>query len=411
MALSTIWLVVSIALPAKVVYRLSFFSSEGYPFARHSKKSSRLGAFGAGLGIFLVIKPFASELCSMRESLASFRQRFQGMRQLIFGCGLPALGGSPMLIPILAGLAGVLLVAFVLALTMGARRAVQLSELKNKNEELGQLLSAHKTRFDEKCKQIDEFRSKLDRVRDETKRAKKRIFDLEHATDQGEQNDDATREQEEALLEAKAENKAAQKKIALLEEHKAQTETQLDKLKSELVALRRDLDDKKDELEKVKGGKTGEAAELKKQKRKLQEKLDVANRRSKTDAQVYRVTNSKLELAMEKIGTLESRLTQKGKSDKVAKPKKSKKKATATDTTATDTTISAEQKDKQSELTKPSTVGHNGGTDPAFESTHEPDQPPAVSADEPANQENLSISQESQNGLEPSEQPVKSKVV
>ena len=114
---------------------------------------------------------------------------------------------------------------------------------------------------------------------------------------------------------------------------------------------------------------------------------------------------------MEKIGALESRLAQMGKSDKVSKPKKSKKKTT----TATDTTkISAEQKDSQTESTEPSTVGHNGGTDPAIaaiESSHEPDPQPAVSADEPANRENLSISQESQNGLEPSEQPVKSKVV
>ena len=172
-----------------------------------------------------------------------------------------------MLIP-LAGFAVVLLVALVLALTMGSRRAAQLSELKNKNEELGQLLSAHKTRFDEKCKQIDEFRSKLDRVRDEAKRAKKRIYDLEHATDQVEQNDDTARAQEEALLEAKAENKAAKEKIAQFEEHKAHSESQVEKLKSELVTLRRDLDDKNDELEKVKGGKTGEVAELKKQETK-----------------------------------------------------------------------------------------------------------------------------------------------
>ena len=97
------------------------------------------------------------------------------------------------MIPILAGLAGVLLVALGLALLVGSRRAAQLSETKSKIDELSQLLTVHKTRFDEKCKQIDEFRSKLDRSRDEAKRAKKRIFELERATEQVEQNDDAGR--------------------------------------------------------------------------------------------------------------------------------------------------------------------------------------------------------------------------
>ena len=71
------------------------------------------------------------------------------------------------------------------------------------------------------------------------------------------------------------------------------------------------------ETEGLKANKTDadKLSGLEKKASDLEKKHAIANRRLRTDAQVYRVTNSKLELAMEKISELEKRLGQRKNPD------------------------------------------------------------------------------------------------
>ena len=129
----------------------------------------------------------------------------------------------------------------------------------------------------------------------------------------------AEREQEEALLDAKGEAKRQKELAEQAAEAAAESRAQAEKLKTENGQLKRKLELAEEQNTKAARGESGKLDETNKKLAKLKEKLATADRRLKTDAQVYRVTNSKLELAMEKVAMLEGLLAKaKGQAEKTA---------------------------------------------------------------------------------------------
>jgi len=215
-----------------------------------------------------------------------------------------------MVIPILASAAGLATVLFLVAVFVAARRADRISALQSELTEHKRRAGDYQARRGDKSRQVDELRSKLDKTREELKKAKKKAFEKERSEKESTEPPDEEYElaREQALLEAKAEAKRLREQAEQTSEEIARVREQANELKAEVLGLKRTIEDKKDELAKARHGESARVEDLEKQVRKLKDKLEAANRRSRIDAQVYRVTNSKLDLAMEKISTLEKRL-------------------------------------------------------------------------------------------------------
>lgn len=218
-----------------------------------------------------------------------------------------------MLIPLLASATGLLAVLFVIMAIVATRRAGRIQELESSLAEQRKTAEEADALKDEKVKQVDELRSKLDRARDEAKKAKKKAFDHEQASRSTEPTEDeqAARADEEARLEAKADAKKYRQQAEQAAEEASRAQTQVDELKAELREAKLALEQHEHDLAKAKKGEGGQVEELTKKLKKANDKLKAAERRSRNDAQVYRVTNSKLELAMEKIGELEKQLAKR----------------------------------------------------------------------------------------------------
>ncbi len=73
---------------------------------------------------------------------------------------------------------------------------------------------------------------------------------------------------------------------------------------------------------KKKSSDSEQLAKTQQENQALTKKLEVASRKARTDSQVYMVTNSKLDLAMEKISALEKVLAQQ-KSDQPSEARQS----------------------------------------------------------------------------------------
>ena len=215
-----------------------------------------------------------------------------------------------MAIPILASAAGLLAVLFLFMVVVASRRAGRIKELESTLAEKSKAAEEAGALKDEKVKQVDELRSKLDKARDEAKKAKKKAFEHEQASRESgpPEDEQAARADEEALLEAKADAKKFREQAERAAEEAGRARAQADELKAELREAKLALEQHEDDLAKARKGEGGQIEELKKKLKKANDKLKAAERRTRNDAQVYRVTNSKLELAMEKITELERQL-------------------------------------------------------------------------------------------------------
>ena len=215
----------------------------------------------------------------------------------------------------------VFLAAAIVLATKTSRLGKELAERTSQLAKSEQQLSEAKINYDAKCKEVVEYRSKLDRTRDETKKSKKRAFELTQKDkdtvivpekvipkDQKEQRDQS----EEVLQESRAQThkaieetkKATEAATKALEEKNAAL-LQLEKMKSELATANQALQERHEENLKTERVESESVKKLESELTKLQEKLELARRKSRNDAQVYRITKSKFDLALEKIARLE----------------------------------------------------------------------------------------------------------
>jgi hypothetical protein len=207
---------------------------------------------------------------------------------------------------ILISVAVLCLAAALILVMISAQRKKAISELNIKLSEIGQQLRESRIQFEAKCKEVDEARSKLDRTRDEAKKAKKRAFDLEQQDKEKTVVPQVAMPQDEdALLEARAQARQAMDAAARTNEDKNYALEQIEKLKGELATAKQTLRSRHEDALKAERGESERTKKLDSELVELQEKLELARRKARTDAQVYRITKSKLDLALEKIARLE----------------------------------------------------------------------------------------------------------
>ncbi len=212
-----------------------------------------------------------------------------------------------MLTPVLGAFAGVATLLFIIALVVAMRRGQRGAEIESELAAQRRAAEAAGAKLDDKSRQADELRSKLDRQRDECAKLKKMLHQRSQP-EPGPQPDAEAERAEQELRDARARARRAEQAAAEAAAEAEQLRGQRDKARAEKEQAERAARQESEAHSERKQGRQEELAGLRKKVRRLEDKLAAANRRSRTDAQVYRVTNSKLELAMEKITELERRL-------------------------------------------------------------------------------------------------------
>jgi chromosome segregation ATPase len=210
----------------------------------------------------------------------------------------------------LGGAAGVLAVGLTVFVIIAARRGLRIQELDNRASELHRKLEAAEQRIGEKNRAVEEAHGKLSQVKSEMKQAKKKAYLLEQKDkgDQSEPEPEADRLQELALQEARSEARRSGEEAVQAAEECARLRGQVEKLKQELDQLKSRETSRKQEADGKKKTETDKLKNLESENRDLKKKLESSRRKAKNDSQVYKVTKSKLDLAMEKIGALEKAL-------------------------------------------------------------------------------------------------------
>jgi chromosome segregation ATPase len=204
----------------------------------------------------------------------------------------------------------VLCLAAVVILAMtNAKRSKALATVSSRLAESEQRLRESKSKIEAKAKEADDLRSKLDRNRDESKKVKKRAFELEQQDKEKAITPPVvTPQDEDILLEARAQARQALVAAARANEEKNYALGQLEKLKGELATAKQALKARHEDALKAERGESERIKKLDTEVAALQEKLELARRKNRNDAQVYRITKSKLDLALEKIVSLERML-------------------------------------------------------------------------------------------------------
>jgi DNA repair exonuclease SbcCD ATPase subunit len=198
------------------------------------------------------------------------------------------------------------LAAVVILAMANARRRKDISALVVKLAESEQQLRESTSRVEAKAKEAEDLRSKLDRIRDESKKAKKKAFDLEqHDKGKAITPPVVVPHDDDILLETRTQARQAIDAAARANEEKNQALEQLEKLKGELVTAKQALKARHEDALKAERGESERNKKLESEVAALQEKLEQARRKTRTDTQVYRITKSKLDLAFEKIASLE----------------------------------------------------------------------------------------------------------
>jgi len=209
----------------------------------------------------------------------------------------------------LAVAAGLLLIATCVATAVAVRRGGRCRRLSEEAAAARRALQELEQRHEEKCRTLDDAQRKLAKTREEVGRARKKAFELEQQDKQPEAtgNHDAERLQEEALQKARSEARRAGEEARQAADECTRLRDQVDRLKNELAATRdRQVERQRQEGEQEKTLQEQVDA-LTREKQDLERKLKSARRKARNDQQVYNVTRSKLELAMEKIAYLEQK--------------------------------------------------------------------------------------------------------
>jgi FtsZ-interacting cell division protein ZipA len=210
---------------------------------------------------------------------------------------------------ILIVVAALCLAAVVILAMTNTRSSKALSELSARLAESEQRLREFRMQLETKSKEADEIRSKHDRFRDEAKKAKKRAFELEQQDKEKATVPPAvTPQDDDILLETRAQAHQALAAAARANEDKNYALEQLEKLKGELAMAKQALKARHEDALKAERGESERHKKFETEVAALQEKLEQARKKTRTDAQVYRITKSKLDLALEKIASLERML-------------------------------------------------------------------------------------------------------
>jgi len=208
---------------------------------------------------------------------------------------------------ILAAAAGLFLVLFVFSTVLAVRRRTQGHQSKKDLEEQKRLVRELEERLEGRSRQVEQLGSQLDRSRDETKKAKKKAHELEKRGRNSRPSEDTEldRIQEEALQDARSQASRAREEASQASEECARLREQLDQAKQELKDARAALSSRQADDDRGQKENTRQLEQLQKENRDLKKKLEVAKKKARNDSQVYKVTKSKLDLAMEKIQVLE----------------------------------------------------------------------------------------------------------
>jgi len=216
----------------------------------------------------------------------------------------------------LGSASGVLAIGLTIFVIIAARRGVRIQELIAETAEIRRSLEGAEQRIEDKARAAEEARGRISQLKEEVKQAKKKAFDLgqKDKGDQPEPEPEADRLQELALQEARTEARRSTEEATQAAEDCARLREQVDQLKTELSTAQSKLSSRKATVDGQKKEESRKLEKLETENRNMKKKLEASQRKARTDSQVYKVTNSKLELAMEKIGALEKALQAKKES-------------------------------------------------------------------------------------------------
>ncbi|HUU00089.1 MAG TPA: hypothetical protein VM425_01470 [Myxococcota bacterium] len=211
---------------------------------------------------------------------------------------------------LLAGLAGLFFVSFVVSALIASRRSAEIRLFGDAEKENQAAIEKVSREIEDKRGQNKQLSSQLDKVREEERRLKKKVYTLEQAgktTGPTPEQVELDRIQEQALEEARAELAASRAATERANEEVSSLQAINERLKTEVEEARR-------ESKARSGGDSAKGKRLddiERENKSQAKKLEAARRKARNDEQVYRVTKSKLELAMEKIAALQKTLADK----------------------------------------------------------------------------------------------------
>ncbi len=211
---------------------------------------------------------------------------------------------------LLAGLAGLFFVSFVVSALIASRRSAEIRRFGDVEKENQTVIEKVSRELEEKRGQNEQINGQLDRAREEERRLKKKVYTLEQAgkaTGPTPEQIDLDRIQEQAIEEARAGLAASRAATERATEEISSVQAKNERLKTELDEARRESKARNE----ARTGNGKRLDELERENRSLAKKLEAARRKARNDEQVYRVTKSKLELAMEKIAALQKTLADK----------------------------------------------------------------------------------------------------
>jgi dTMP kinase len=178
-------------------------------------------------------------------------------------------------------------------------------------------LSASEQRAEAKSQQLDQLGGQLQQAREEQGRLKKRLFDAEKKLEllEGEKNRQAAGEPEK-LRELEERCAALRAEASKLREQQQEVQEKLRRQQAECESLRARLKELHQQTVGERASDVEKLKALEQECERLRRKLESARRKARNDEQVYRVTKSKLELALEKIAVLEKSLAGQAAAEK-----------------------------------------------------------------------------------------------
>lgn len=222
---------------------------------------------------------------------------------------------------VLAGLGGLFLILFAAFVLIASRRAAEIRRLLE--AAAADKATAEKVAEDLEAKRVQnqQIAGQLDRAREEERRLKKRLYALEQASKSSgptPEQRELDRIQEQALEETRAELVAAKAEIGRINDEVARLQSANERLQTELQQARRDLKQKRQARDEKDSAAGKRLDSVERENRSLAKKLEAARRKARNNEQVYRVTKSKLDLAMEKITALQKSMAGKDSGSSVS---------------------------------------------------------------------------------------------
>lgn len=208
---------------------------------------------------------------------------------------------------ILAAGAGMFLVLFLLSTHFAVRRRNRILQLEKLLAERESRIREAEERIEGKNRQVEQFSSQAERAREEARKAKKKTHELETRGRESRPSEDAEldRIQEETLHQARSQAGLAREEASRAAEECGRLREQVEQLKKELKETQATLSARREKDTQGQQEGVQQLKQLQDENRDLNKKLQAAKRKARTDSQVYKVTKSKLDLAMEKIQMLE----------------------------------------------------------------------------------------------------------